>query len=165
MGLREWVQRRMARYDGGAEIPSVTSMAHALLNTEAPHAHALGEYDASSYPAELAELLRRRAEVSEGLLRTDLTTAAGRMSAIPQLQSLLRVYPHPLVYEALILGYADAGRWDEARGVAFAARDRRRECEKSPFPELQMETDRLRIWTSEDIDELRKEREGAASVE
>jgi hypothetical protein len=165
MGLRDWVQRRMANYDGGAEIPALTSVAHAWLSTEAPREHALGEYDAESYPTELTELLRRRAEVSEALLETELSTADGRVSAIPRLQSLLRIYPHPLVYEALILAYADAGRWDEARGVSYAARDRRRECEKSPFPELRMETDRLRIWTAEDIEELRKEREGGAKPE
>jgi hypothetical protein len=66
------------------------------------------------------------------------------------------------VYEALINAYVDEGRWEEARGVAFAARERRRECARSPFPEIRMETERLREWSPEEVDALRAEREGAA---
>ena len=53
--------------------------------------------------------------------------------------------------------YVDAGRYDEARGVAFAARERRQECARSPYPEIRSETDSLRAWDTDDIDALRRE--------
>ena len=109
------------------------------------------------------EQLRRRAEVTDEVLAMDFTTAVARREAIPQLQQLLKRYPHPVVYEALIHAYADSGRWDEARGVAFAARERRLEVERSRFPEIRSEIDRLKAWSPEDVDEMRRERETAAA--
>jgi hypothetical protein len=159
MGLREWMQRRMAQYDGRAELPAHASLMHAWF-TDEPRRPAPGaEYGAEGLPAELAAQLERREQVTAALLEMDLASADARVEAIPRLRELLRVYPHPVAYEALILAYGEADRWDEARGVAFAARDRRRECARSPFPELRMETDRLRDWTPEDVDELRRERQ------
>jgi hypothetical protein len=153
MGLREWMQRRMAVYDGRAELPAHASLMHRWFTDDRAAAPAAGPP-----PPALVDQLRRREEVSAALFELDLATAAGRVAALPQLRELLRLYPHPVVYEALILSYADAGLWDEARGVAYAARDRRRECERSPYPEVQMETDRLREWTAADVEELRRER-------
>ena len=55
--------------------------------------------------------------------------------------------------------YADAGRFDEAKGIAFAARERRAECERSPYPEIRSETEHLHAWTSEEVDAMRAERQ------
>jgi hypothetical protein len=155
MGLREWMQRRMASYDGHAQLPTRASLMHRWFTDEQPES---AEFGADGLTPELSEMLRRREEVSEALLDVDLVTSAGRVSAIPELQRLLRIYPHPVLYEALLLAYGDAGRWDEARGVAFAARARRRECERSPYSAIRLETDRLRDWTTEDVDEIKRER-------
>jgi hypothetical protein len=154
MGLRDWMQRRMAIYDGRAELPAHASLMHRWFTDERPG----GADNTEPPPPALAEQVRRREEVSAALFELDLASAAGRVAALPQLRELLRRYPHPVVYEALILSYADAGMWDEARGVAYAARDRRRECERSPFAEIRMEIDRLREWTADDVEELRRER-------
>jgi hypothetical protein len=162
MGLRKWMHRRMSKFDGQPEIPPVTGVAQGFLSREAPREPTLGEYDSDSYPEPLAERLRRRALVTEALLQLDLTTADDRVAAIPRLQALLRDYPHPLLYEALINAYLDAGRWDDARGAIHAARDRRRSCERSPFPEIRAETDRLREWSTDEVDEVRRERETRA---
>jgi hypothetical protein len=158
MGLRDWMQRRMAQYDGRAELPAHARLMHAWFTEDRPRPAGEGGFGADGFPAELADTLLRREQVTAELLQMELTTAAGRIEAIPRLQQLLQRYPHPVVYDALILGYADAGRWDHARGVAFAARDRRRECAGSPYAEIRAETDRLRDWTAEDVDELRRER-------
>lgn len=151
------MQRRMARYDGGRELPAFASALHAWVREDRVPPRSLGEYDKNSYPAELAELLRRRAAVTEALLRLDLTTRASRIAAIPELRGLLRDYPHPLVYEALINAYVDDRRWDEARGLVHAVAARRRECERSPYPEIGMETDRLFTWSVDEVEELRRE--------
>ena len=87
----------------------------------------------------------------------DVADEKARIESIPRLRELLRVYPHPLVYEMLIQSYMDADRFDEAKGVAFAARERRQECARSPYPEIRAETDRLREWKQEEIEELRAE--------
>lgn len=121
----------------------------------------MGEYDAKSYPPDLAAAVRRREEVSAALLRVDSIDREARIAAIPQLRELLRIYPHPLAYELLTHAYVDAGRFDEAKGVAFAARQRRLECERSPHAEIRAEIDRIREWTPAEIDELRLEREAA----
>jgi hypothetical protein len=121
---------------------------------------ALGDYDAATYPRDLVELLGRRQEVADALLRIDSSDPAARMEAIPQLRTLLRTYPHPLAYELLLHAYLDAGRFDEARGVAFAAQARRKECEASEHPEIQEEIRHLSEWSPEEIDRLRVEREG-----
>ena len=130
-----------------------------LVGREQEPVRSLGEYDSHSYPQELSELLRRREEVAGELLRLNLIEKQGRIAAIPRLQELLRRYPHPLAYEALIHAYLDADRFDEARGVAFAARERRTECQRSAYPEVRGEVDHLREWSPEDIDQLRAERQ------
>ncbi|HEX5727334.1 MAG TPA: hypothetical protein VFX98_17815 [Longimicrobiaceae bacterium] len=163
MGIRQWIGKWRKDGDGdegGADDAPRGSVLHALFGKEEPTPHALGEYDATTYPDALAELLRRRQEVMDELMELDLTSAGGRQAAIPRLHELLRRYPHPLAYEALINAYVDGGRWDEARGVAYAARERRHEVTHSPFPEIRMEVDRLNEWTPEEIDVLRAEREG-----
>jgi hypothetical protein len=134
-----------------------------ILGRDQERVGSLGEYDSGSYPTDLAELLRLRSEVSEDVLRVDVADRAARVEAIPRLQQLLRQYPHPLVYELLIQSYVDAGRFDEAKGVAFAARERRLECARSPHPEIRSETDRLRAWDPEEIEHLRTEAANRAS--
>lgn len=162
MGIRHWFRHRMLGDDAeGDDVPPGVALVHSALGREEPTPHALGEYDQESYPEELAALLRRRAEVAAELIRMDVAAdREARIAAIPRLSQLLRRYPHPLVYEMLIHAYVDAGRYDEAKGVAFAARERRRECERSPEPEIRAEIDRLREWTSEEIDELKSEKGG-----
>ena len=64
------------------------------------------------------------------------------------------------MYELLIHAYMDAGRFDEAKGVAFAARERRQECARSPHPEIRAETERLQAWDPAEIDQMRAEYEG-----
>ncbi|HEU4560347.1 MAG TPA: hypothetical protein VFS20_21030 [Longimicrobium sp.] len=119
--------------------------------------HALGEYTAATYPAVLADALRRRNAVAAELRAMDIGTDTGRRENLPRLVELLQTYPHPLAYEALILAYVDQRRWDEAKGVAFAARERRWEVEHSPWPEIRSEIDRLRAWSPDDVEELRRE--------
>jgi hypothetical protein len=159
MALREWVQRRMAGYDGGRTIPAYLSALHAIFTDRDEDDTPPAEPHTAGYSAELEGLLRRRDQVTRALLALELTTARGRVEAIPRLRELLREYPHPLVYEALINAYVDSARWDEARGLAYAARERRRECERSPYLEVRLETDRLREWSVEEVDELRREHE------
>jgi len=163
MGLRSWMQRRMSRFDGREEIPALTGAAQGFLSREEPREPTLGEFDSASYPEDLADRLRRRAQVTEQLLALELSTAEDRIAAIPRLRELLREYPHPLLYEALINAYLDAGRWDDARGAIHSARARRQDCERSPFPEIRSETDRLREWSAEDVEAVRREREGEVS--
>jgi tetratricopeptide (TPR) repeat protein len=139
----------------GDDVPPSSALVGALIGREAPRVRALGEYDASSFPPDLADQLRRREEVAAELRRLGVADRKARVEAIPRLQKLLRVYPHPLAYELLIHAYVDAGRYDEAKGVAFAARERRAQCARSAYPEIRVETDRLREWTSADIDEMR----------
>jgi hypothetical protein len=161
MSIRHWFRNHLLGEDAdGEDVPPGGSLVQSLLGREQERIRSLGEYDSGSYPQELAELLRRREEVSRELLRLDLTDRESRAAAIPRLQQLLRKYPHPLAYEALIHAYVDASRFDEARGVAFAARERRIECERSPHPEVRAEIDRLRAWSPDDIDQMREEREG-----
>lgn len=158
MSLRRWMREQLLGRDAeGNDLPPHVSLVNSALGREPEQPRSLGEYDSHSFPSDLAEVLRRRSEVSNRLMRIDVTDPAGRIAAIPQLKELLRRYPHPLVYEALIHAYVDAGRYDEARGVAFAARERRLECARSPYPEIRAETDRLREWKLEDIDALREE--------
>lgn len=159
MGIRRWFRDHLLGDEAeGNDIPPGASLVNSALGREEPALHALGEYDETSYPEELAVILRRRAEVAAEVIRMDVTDPAARVAAIPRLSQLLRIYPHPLVYEMLIHGYVDAGRFDEAKGVAFAARERREECERSEHPEIRAEIERLSVWSSEDVDELRQER-------
>lgn len=158
MSLRRWIREQMLGDEAeGNDVPPRGSLMHSALGRETEQPRSLGEYDAKSYPVDLAEVLRRRAEVANAFMRIDVTDPAARAAAIPQLKELLRQYPHPLVYESLIHAYVDAERYDEARGVAFAARERRQECARSPHPEIRAEIDRLREWKPEDVDALRQE--------
>lgn len=160
MGLRHWLRNHMLGDDAvGNDVPPNASLVNTMLGREAEPTRALGEFDAGNYPEELSALLRRRAEVASDLLKIDIADPQARIAAIPQLKELLRKYPHPLAYETLIHAYVDAGRFDEAKGVAFAARERRMECARSPHPEIRAETDRLAEWSSEEIDEMRQESE------
>lgn len=142
MGIRDWMKSRSG--EGG----------------EGAGRHALGEYDARTYPDDVIDLLRRRQEVADELLQMNVTDSQARQEAIPRLRELLRVYPHALIYETLIQAYLDAGRYDEAKGVAFAACERRRECERSELPELRAEVAFLREWSTEEVDRIREERTG-----
>lgn len=164
MGIRSWFRNQVLGDDaGGNDIPPNASLLHTMLGRDEERVRSLGEYDANSYPKELAEIIRRRAEVSSDLLKIDVASRDARIESIPRLQQLLRKYPHPLVYEMLIHAYMDAGRFDEAKGVAFAARERRQECARSPHPEIRSETETLKEWDPKEIDELRAELEGPSA--
>ena len=143
----------------GDDLPPSGAIVNSALGREREPVRSLGEYDIDSYPEDLAELLRRRSEVSRELLQVDVTDRDARMAAVPRLRELLRMYPHPLAYELLITAYVDMGRFDEAKGLAFASRERRLACLRSEHPEIRAEVDRLREWSSDEIDELRQERE------
>jgi len=158
MGIRRWFRNQVLGGDAdGNDMPPNASLLHAMLGKEEVRVRTLGEYNADSYPKELTELIRKRAEVSTELLKVDVANPEARIEAIPKLQQLLRKYPHPLVYELLIHAYMDGGRFDEAKGVAFAARERRLECARSPHPEVRAETERLKAWDPAEIDEMRAE--------
>ncbi len=163
MSIREWLKQRITERAGQGE-GNDSFLARLVFGKEEPRQHALGEYDTRSYPPELIDQLRRRAEVTDEVMEMDFTTAQARRDAIPRLQALLHKYPHPVLYEALIHAYADSGRWDEARGVAYAARERRLECSRSPYPEIRSEIDRLKEWSPADVDEMRLEREGTTDT-
>lgn len=155
MSLRRWFRERMlAGETEGDDVPPGSALMDTLLGRERERVRSLGEYDSTSYPAELRDLLERRAEVARELLTLDVTDPKVRVASIPRLRELLRKYPHPLVYETLIHACIDAGRHDEAKGVAFAARQRRLECARSDHPEIRAEIDSLREWTKEEIEEL-----------
>lgn len=158
MGLRHWFRERMLGDDSeGDDGPPNSVLLNTLLGREEERIHSLGDYDSGSYPTNLRELLARRSEVAQELLGLGITEPAKRVAAIPRLRALLRTYPHPLVYETLILAYVDAGRFDEAKGAAFAAKQRRAECSRSEYPEIRAEIENLREWSPEDIEELRME--------
>ncbi len=160
MGLRHWLRDHLLKDDNrGGDAPPTASVMHTLLGSEPERVRSLGEYDSENYPEEIAELVRRREEVASQLLRIDITDPETRIASIPRFQELLRKYPHPLVYETLIHAYIDAGRYDEAKGVAFAARERRAECARSPHAEVRSETEKLREWSTDDVDDLMKDRQ------
>jgi hypothetical protein len=161
MSLRHWLRNRLGSEHEGDDVPPGRSLLDAVWGREEQRLHALGEYDATTYPRELSELLARRQQVAEQLLEIDISDPDARVAAIPQLRDMLRVYPHPLVYETLIHAYVDADRSDEARGVAFAARERRVECMRSEYPEIRSEVEHLAEWTQEDVEHLRSQREAA----
>lgn len=147
--------------DGNDLSPGV-AFVNSALGGEPARVRSLGEYDQNSYPEELAEFLRRRSQVASELVRIDVTDRDARIAAIPRLSRLLRTYPHPLAYELLIHAYVDAGKYDEAKGVAFAARERRLECERSPHPEIRAEIERLREWSPDEVDAMRQELQAKA---
>lgn len=158
MGLRQWFSEIMSDDDSKRQDrPPGKSLVGTLLGRDAERVRSLGEYNAENYPAELRERLSRRQEVAEEFLKLNVTAKAGRAEAIPRLRELLRQYPHPLVYETLIHAYIDAGRYDEAKGVAFAARQRRNECASSEYPEIRSEIDAIREWSAEEIDDLSRQ--------
>ncbi len=158
MSIRHWFRERMLGDDAdGNDTPPGSALLNTLLGREGERVRSLGEYDSSSYPKELQALVQRRAEVARELLGIDLADPEARIAAIPRLRELLGVYPHPLAYEALIHAYLDAGRFDEAKGVAFAARQRRIECARSEYPEVRAETESLREWSAEEIDDLARQ--------
>ncbi len=165
MGIRHWIRKRTAEAaeHGEDDVAPSGSIINAIFGREPPTLHALGEYDQKTYPGELQDLLRRREDVAEEIREMDLTTRQARVEAIPRLQQMLRTYPHPLAYESLIHAYVDAARWDEARGAAFAARERRVQVMRSPYSEIRAEVDRLKEWSPDEIALLRQEREGAAA--
>ncbi len=159
MGVRQWMKQRWAE-DSGEDMPPGSSLLNVLLGKETKPVHSLGEYTAETYPQELTELVQRRQQVTDEVVAMDITRPDARVAAIPRLQELLQIYPHPLVYETLIHAYADAGRYDEAKGVAYAARERRIECGRSPYPEIRSEVDFLHEWDPAEVDQLRQEHEG-----
>lgn len=159
MGVRQWMKQRWAE-GSGEDVPPGSSLLNVLLGKEVAPVHSLGEYTAQTYPQELTQLVQRRQQVTDEVIAMDITRPDARVAAIPRLQQLLQIYPHPLVYETLIHAYADAGRYDEAKGVAFAARERRIECGRSPYPEIRSEVDFLHEWDPAEVDQLREEREG-----
>jgi len=159
MGLRHWFRERvLGGSTDGNDVPPSSALINTILGREEERVRSLGEYDAASYPTDMRDLLGRREEVTRELLRMELVTPQRRAESISELRDLLKKYPHPLAYETLIHAYMDAGRFDEAKGVAFAARQRRIECARSEHPEIRAETDRLREWTPEEIDAERRER-------
>ena len=149
----------MTGSEAGSDVPPSGSLVDAILGRGPERVRSLGEYSSATYPTDLAELLRRRERVTEDVLRIDITDPAARAEAVPHLRSLLRVYPHPLVYELLIHAYVDTGRFDEARGVAFAAQARRQECARSDYPEIRAEIDHLKEWTVAEVEQMQAERE------
>lgn len=163
MGIRDWLKKSTADEAENSDRPPSTSIFHSIFGRDTPTPRALGEYDQHTYPGELQELLARRADAAQELMSMDLTDREERIAAIPRLRTLLRTYPHPLAYETLIHAYVDAGRWDEARGAAFAARERRVEVSRSPYSEIRSETDRLKEWSPDEIELLRQEREAKAT--
>ncbi|CAN5146806.1 hypothetical protein BH20GEM2_BH20GEM2_03500 [soil metagenome] len=156
MGVRSWF---FGADDDAADAAALRrgNLMDSLLGRQEEKVHALGEYDASSYPEELRELLVRREAVAQEVIAIDPTDPAARAAAVPRLKELLARYPHPLVYELLLHAYLEAGRVEEAKGVAFAARERRHECARSPHPEIRAETDRLREWSPEEVEQLHAE--------
>jgi hypothetical protein len=158
MALRQWIRKRMADHTTpSGDTPPVAALVYSIVGRDEEMQHALGEFTADTFPAALAEQLRRRNRVAAALRGMSLGTAADRQANIPRLIELLRDYPHPMAYEALVLAYVDQRRWDDARGVAFAARERRWEVEHSPHPEIRSEVDRLKAWEPEDVEDLRRE--------
>jgi hypothetical protein len=163
MGIRHWLKRQMVGGDAGGDVPPGTSLMDTLFGRTREQRRSLGEYDAASYPRELRDTLDRRQEVADRILEMDITDPEARVEAIPTLRRLLRTYPHPLVYETLIHAYVEDGRFDEAKGLAWAARARREECMKSEHPEIRSEVDHLQVWSPEDVEAIRQERGGASS--
>ena len=100
MGLREWIRKRMAdTVDDEGDSPPVASLVYSVLGNDEEAHHAL-----ETYPGQLANVLRRRQDVAAELMRMGIGSPAVRREAIPRLRDLLRKYPHPLAYEALIRG-------------------------------------------------------------
>jgi hypothetical protein len=165
MGIRYWLKKRMSdAVNEDGNLPLHVSILHSIFGGDEPTPRALGEFDQKTYPREIRELLERRDDVAQELMEMDLHTRRERIDAIPRLRGLLRTYPHPLVYETLINAYIDDKRWDEARGAAFAARQRRVEVSRSPYSEIRAETDRLNEWTPEEVDALREESDARAAA-
>lgn len=156
MGLRQWMGEKAGTREG--DPVSDSSYLKSLLGGRGERIRSLGEYDRESYPQELLDLLKRRQTVADALLEIDITDPEARIAAVPRLKELLRTYPHPLVYELLILAFLDQASYDDAKGVALAAHNRREECARSPYPEIQGEIEYLRDWSPDEVEKLRPER-------
>jgi hypothetical protein len=153
MSLRRWFRDLiLGSVTEGNDLPPGSSLMDSIIGRGETRVRTLGEYDQSTYPAPLRELLSRREDVARELLTMDIADAKGRVSSIPRLRELLRKYPHPLVYETLIHACLEDNRLDEAKGVAFAARQRRQECLASEYPEIRSEVNGLRSWDPAEID-------------
>ena len=156
MSLRRWFKEKMLGDDaGGNDVPPGSSLVNTFLGREEERVRSLGEYSAANYPSDLRTQLTRREQVTSELLTMNILGRQGRIEAIPRLRELLATYPHLLVYETLINAYLDAGRYDEAKGLAFAARQRRQECIRSQHPEIRGEVEGIHEWTADEIDEYR----------
>jgi hypothetical protein len=154
MSLRRWFRDLILAEDDppSDDVPPGSALMATLLGREGPAPRALGEYDSSSYPNDLRHLLARREEVAHELLALRAVDPDSRVAAVPALHALLLRYPHPLVYETLINAALDAGRVDEAKGLAFVARQRRAECLESEYPEIRAEVHWTREWEPEDFE-------------
>lgn len=139
----------------GDDLPPGPSLMNTLLGREDERIHSLGTYTAADYPSDLKSQLERRERVTAELLTMDVMDKSGRIAATPRLRELLSIYPHLLVYETLINAYLDAGRYDEAKGLVFAARQRRLECLRSEHPEIRGEAEGIHPWTADEIEEYR----------
>jgi hypothetical protein len=163
MGLRRWIRERKG---GRAHEPQdEASFLESLLGARDERIRSLGEYDQESYPPDLLALMKRRQAVADRLLEIDIADPEARIAAVPQLKQMLHTYPHPLVYELLILAFLDQGRYDEAKGVALAAHNRRDECARSPYPEIRGEIEHLRDWNPDEVERMRESEGGARPAE
>lgn len=156
MSLRKWFKEKMLG-DGAAgdDVPPGSSLMNSVLGREEERVRSLGEYNSQNYPSDLKSQLERREQVTAELLTMNILEESGRVAAIPRLRELLSIYPHLLAYETLINAYLDAGRYDEAKGLVFAARDRRMECLRSSQPEIRGEVEGIHEWSIEEIEEHR----------
>lgn len=161
MSLRKWFKEKMLGDDGAVgDVPPGSSLMNSLLGREEERIRSLGEYNSGNYPSDLKSQLERREQVTAELLSMNIMERSGRIEAIPRLRELLVIYPHLLAYETLINAYLDAGRYDEAKGLAFAARQRRTECLNSELPEIRGEAEGIREWTPAEIEAHQAAKEG-----
>jgi pentatricopeptide repeat protein len=145
MSIREWLKQRITHSAGSGEGTD-SFLNRLVFGKETPQQRSLASTTSARIrPSWWTSPPPRRGD--DEVMEMDFTTAQARRDAIPELQRLLHKYPHPVLYEALIHAYADSGRWDEARGVAYAARERRLECSRSTYPEIRSEIDRLKEWS------------------
>ena len=76
MGLRTWIRARMADTQEHGDASPAKALLYAIVGRDDAAPHALGEYTADTYPAEVAERLRRRAAVAAELRGMELATRA-----------------------------------------------------------------------------------------
>ena len=163
MSLRKWLKDKILGDGvGGDDLPPRPSLMNSALGREEERTRSLGEYTAGNYPSDLKDLLERRIAVTEELLTMNVMEKAGRIAAIPRLKEMLSIYPHLLVYETLINAYLDTERYDEAKGLVFAAGQRRKECLRSDQPEIRGEVEGIHEWTADEIEEYRNQKGAGA---